>query len=266
MRKKIFLLLSFLFVVSVKAQSPASVIEKKYQFTIPSRGEKYFEINVPEGAKKLKVVVSGHTEMVNLKIYGPSDVILCKTSTWSYLSNWKEPLNCSASVVNNPRQKPGIWKVKIEGAVQKNKIDKIKTISGTITVYIESEDNNINKPEVDDLALPFEKKYDFTVSSRGEKYYEVNVPEGAKNIKAVISGQTEMVNLEIYGPTNAVICETSTWSNLSNWKKPLNCSASIINNQRQKPGVWKVKIEGAVHKNKTDEIKTVSGILTVYIN
>ncbi len=266
MKKSILLLLSFLIVISVKAQNSNSVIEKQYQFTIPSRGEKYYEINVPEGAKKIKAVVSGQTEMVNLKIYGPTNVILCKTTTWSYLSNWKKPLNCSASIVNNQRQKPGIWKVKIEGSVHKNKIDKIKKVSGTLTVYIETKGNKINTPKVNSLTLPFEKKYDFTVSPRGEKYYEINVPEGAKKIKAVVSGQTEMVNLKIYGPTNVILCKTTTWSYLSNWKKPLNCSASIVNNQRQKPGIWKVKIEGSVHKNKIDKIKKVSGTLTVYIN
>ena len=52
------------------------------------------------------------------------------------MSNWKKPLECSASVVNNDRQKPGIWKVKVIGVVQNSKVDKIKSVSGKLKVTI----------------------------------------------------------------------------------------------------------------------------------
>jgi len=124
------------------------------------------------------------------------------------------------------------------------------------------------------LLFPFLKNgfgqisevYSFTVPARGEKTYTVNVPEGASKIKAVISGHTEMINLEIIGSDGkTVLCKNSTWSNLSNWQKDLSCSASVVNNNRQKPGVWKIKITGSVHKGKLDKIKSVSGKLTVAV-
>ena len=266
MKANILLLLFLLTVISINAQNSNNVIEKKYSFKIPSRGEKYYDINVPEDTKSIKAVLTEQTEMVNLKIFGPTDVVLSQSSTWSNLSNWKKPLNCSASVVNNNRQKPGVWKVKIEGAVHKNKLDKIQTVSGVLTVYVELKSEKNNSTADNSTTLPIEKKYDFAVSPRGEKYYEINIPQGAKKIKVVVSGQTEMVSLKIYGPTDVVLCQSSTWSHLSNWKDPFNCSASVVNNNRQKPGVWKVKIEGSVHKNKTDKVGKVTGTLTVYVN
>ena len=114
----------------------------------------------------------------------------------------------------------------------------------------------------------FSNQYQFTIPSRGIKFYEVRVPENAKQIKAVISGQTEMVNLAIYGPGKDVpSCKTTTWSNLSNWKKPLHCSVSIVPKRSgQGPGIWRVKIEGSVHKGKVDKIKSVSGLLQIVVD
>lgn len=114
----------------------------------------------------------------------------------------------------------------------------------------------------------FSNQYQFTIPSRGIKVYEVRVPENAKRIKAVISGQTEMVNLALYGPGKDVpSCKTTTWSNLSNWKKPLHCSINIVPKRGgQGPGIWRVKVEGSVHKGKVDKIKSVSGLLTIRVD
>ncbi|MCD6180517.1 MAG: hypothetical protein J7K39_11505, partial [Bacteroidales bacterium] len=99
------------------------------------------------------------------------------------------------------------------------------------------------------------KEYSFTVPSRGEKVFEITVPEGAKSVKAVISGQTEMVGSEIIGSDGkTVLSKNSTWSNMSNWRADLKCSASVAENDRQKPGVWKIKIIGQVHKSKAEKI------------
>ncbi len=109
------------------------------------------------------------------------------------------------------------------------------------------------------------KELNFTVPARGEKIYEINVPVGAKKIKAVISNQSEMVSMEIIGTTGTILCKNSSRSNLSNRTAPVTCSASVVKNDRQKPGIWKIKVKGAVHKNDAERIKTVSGKLEIVI-
>jgi len=107
----------------------------------------------------------------------------------------------------------------------------------------------------------FSNTHQFTVPSRGIQYYEVRVPENAKQIKARISGQTEMVNHALYAPgKDAPSSKNSTWSNMSNWKKDFQCSVN-----KPKPGIWRVKVEGAVHKGKADKIKSVSGHIKIYV-
>ena len=118
------------------SRSPEGRIEKNFSFSVPSRGEKVFNIRVPQGAKRVKAVISGHTQMVSLEVAGPTGVVLCKTSTWSYMSNWRKPLKCSASVVNNNRQRPGNWTIKVKGAVHSSKAGKIRSVSGKLTVTI----------------------------------------------------------------------------------------------------------------------------------
>jgi hypothetical protein len=238
---------------------------KESSFTIPSRGVKVYEIRVPKGVKRVRAVLSNQTEMINLEILGPTNVSLCKTTTWSYMSNWRKPLNCSASVVNNDRQSPGIWTIKITGAVHKGKLDKVRSVSGKLAIYFtggSQEEHKTNHVS----GFPITKEYSFTVASRGEKTYEINVPDGSKKIRAILSDQTEMISMELLGPTNTRLCQTTTWSNMSNWRKPLNCSASVVNNNRQRPGIWKVIIKGAVHKGKLDKVKTVNGKLKVIVS
>ncbi len=268
LQKTILFLLPFILAsLSVQAQNPNFIIKKKFLFTIPSRGVKTYKIIVPEGAKKISAVISGQTEMVNLKIIGPTDVTLCKNTTWSYLSTWRKPLRCSVGVVNNKRQSQGTWTIRVEGAVHISKADKVKSISGVLTVFMEVTGSKVanDKEHSSALALPFEKKIPFTIPSPGVKTYEITVPEGAKNIRAVVSGQTEMINLDIIGPTHVTLCHNSTWSYSSTWKKPLHCSVGIVNNKRQSPGTWVIKIKGAVHVSKADKIKSVSGVLTIYV-
>jgi len=250
----------------------ANAFSNQYQFTIPSRGIQYYEVRVPEGAKQIKAVLSGQTQMVNLALYGPGkDVPSSKNSTWSNLSNWKKPLHCSVGIVpNRSGQGPGIWRVKVEGAVHIGKVDKIKSVSGLLNIYVEgvpATDTSSNQ-KVNQSSYPLIKEYQFTVPSRGIKYYEVRVPEGAKRIKAVLSGQTQMVNLALYGPGKDVpSCKTTTWSNMSNWGKPLHCSVGIVPNRSgQGLGIWRVKVEGAVHIGKVDKIKSVSGLLTIRVD
>ena len=259
-------LISLLFLISNLVYGQ---IVKEYSFTVPSRGEKEYTVTVPKGAKYIKAVISGQTEMVGSEIIGSDGkTVLSKNSTWSNMSNWRADLKCSASVAENDRQKPGVWKIKIIGQVHKSKAEKIKTVSGklSITVYGDFEKTE-NKDYPVIVSLPIRKEYNFTVSSRGEKEYTVAVPKGAKYIKAVISGQTEMVGSEIIGSDGkTVLSKNSTWSNMSNWRADLKCSASVAENDRQKPGVWKIKIIGQVHKSKAEKIKTVSGKLTVTVN
>ncbi len=248
------------------AQNENTVIKKIFLFTVPSRGVDVYRIKVPDDAKKVTAVVSGQTQMVTLEIDGPTDVVLCHNSTWSNLSDWKKPLRCSANVVNNNRQSPGNWMVKVKGAVHESKASKIKVVSGTLTVFIElKKENSSDTEELYPVRLPFEKKFSFTIPSRGKKAYQINVPAGAKKVKAVITNQTQMVNLNIEGPTHIVLCQSSTWSHLSTWQKPLSCSVSVVNNNRQHSGTWIVIVEGAIHVSKMDKIKTVSGVLTVYV-
>jgi len=265
LQKKILFLLPFILAsLCIQAQNPTSIIKKKFSFTIPARGQKTYKIIVPDGAKKISAVISGQTEMVNLKIIGPTDVVLCKNTTWSYLSTWKKPLHCSVSIVNNKRQSPGTWTVEVEGAVREGDLNKIKKISGVLTVFIDLY-QPVKKLERPPAVLPFERKFHFSVSARGQKNFRITVPKGAKSIKAVVSGQTEMINLDIVGPTSVTLCHSSTWSYLSTWKKPLHCSVGIINNKQQSPGTWTVKVEGAVHVSKMNNIKSVSGVLTIYV-
>lgn len=237
---------------------------KESSFTIPARGEKVFEINVPKGVKKVRAVLSNQTEMISIDLLGPTNAKLCHSTTWSNLSNWRKPLNCSVSVVNNDRQKPGTWKVVIAGAVHKGKLDKVHQISGILTVYFTG--GVPIKMSHQMKGFPIVEEFPFTIASRGEKTYDVLVPAGAKKIKAIISGQTEMISLDVLGPTNVTLGTATTWSNLSNWRKPLSCSVSVVNNDRQKPGTWSVKIKGAVHKGKLDKVKKVSGILKVIVS
>ena len=249
---------------SVFSQNHEEKILKKVNFTVPSRGEKVFDLVIPEGTKNIKVKIMDQTQMLSIKLLGPTNVVLCKNSTWSNMSNWRKPLECSASVVNNDRQKPGIWKVKVIGAVHKSKESQIKTVSGVLIVYItgtfvkNKSENSEKKSEV--------KEFSFNVAPRGEKNFKINVPNGAKQVKVEISNHTEMLKVELLGPTNVVLCKNSTWSNMSNWRKPLECSASVVNNDRQKPGIWKVKVIGVVQNSKVDKIKSVSGKLNVTIS
>lgn len=236
-------------------------ILKKVNFTISSTGEQVFEIVIPQGVKKVKAVITDHTEMLKIELIGPTNIVLGKNSTWSNMSNWQKPLKCSASVVNNDRQKPGKWKIRVIGAVQKNKTEKIKTVSGILTIYTSDNFDNSNTSGNDFT----EKEFSFNVPANGEKVFEINVPQNAKKVKAVITGHTDMLKIELIGPSNIVLGKNSTWSDMSNWQKPLKCSASVANNNRQKPGVWKVKVIGAVQKSKVEKVKTVSGNLKVTI-
>lgn len=237
---------------------------KGFSFTISSRGVKEYEIRVPKGVKRVRAVLSNQTEMINLEILGPTNTRLCQTTTWSNLSNWRKPLNCSASVVNNDRQRPGIWKIKITGAVHKGKLDKVRSISAKLAIYFTEGSQEEHKTNLVS-GFPIIKEYSFTVASRGEKTYKISVPAGSRKIRAILSDQTEMINMKLFGPTNTRLCQTTTWSYLSNWRKPLNCSASVVNNNRQRPGIWKVTIKGAVYKGKLDKVKTVSGKLKVIV-
>ena len=131
------LLLSFVLASSsIQAQNQPSVIKKSFSFTIPFRGVKTYKITVPKNAKKVSAVISNQTQMVKLEMYGPTNFRLGSNSTWVYLDNWKKPIRCSASVVNNKRQRPGIWTVKVEGAVHVTKLDKIKSVSGVLTIRV----------------------------------------------------------------------------------------------------------------------------------
>ncbi|VAW30431.1 hypothetical protein MNBD_BACTEROID07-2061 [hydrothermal vent metagenome] len=77
------LLLSFILLsVSLQAQNTTFVIKKNFLFTIPSRGLKTYEINVPVDAKNIRATV------------------------------------------------------KVEDAVRVSKTDKVRTISGVLTIYV----------------------------------------------------------------------------------------------------------------------------------
>ena len=237
-----------------------SAFTNTHQFTVPSRGIQYYEVGVPENAKQIKAIISGQTEMVNLSLYAPGEnAPSSKNSTWSNLSNWKKAFQCS---VNKP--KPGIWRVKVEGAVHTGKAKKIKSVSGLLDIYVDGVSANytpLTQTAINSPSYPIVKEYQFTVPSRGIQYYEVGVPENAKQIKAIISGQTEMVSLSLYAPgENAPSSKNSTWSNLSNWKKAFQCTVN-----KPKPGIWRVKVEGAVHTGKADKIKSVSGLLKIFV-
>jgi hypothetical protein len=239
---------------------------KETRFTIPARGEKVFVIQVPEGVKKIRAVLSDQTEMISMDVLGPNQAVLCNTTTWSHLSNWRKPLQCSISVVNNNRQSPGTWKIKIKGAVHKGKLNKVHQVKGKLTVYFSGRPDATVKVAQATHGFPIVKEYPFTIGSRGEKTYTVSVPAGAKKIRAIISGQTEMISMDVMGPTHTTLGSATTWSNLSNWRKPLNCSVSVVNNDRQRTGKWSVKIKGAVHQGKLNKVKKVSGTLKVIVS
>jgi hypothetical protein len=238
-----------------------SASSNKHEFTVASRGVKFIEVNVPENAKEIKAVISGQTEMVKLALFAPGkNTPASKNSTWSNLSNWKKPIECSKS-----KPKAGSWRIKIEGAVHVGKLDKIKSVSGFLEVFIDGV--SVAYLSASDIKsntsiFPIIKEYQFTIPSRGIKYYEVNIPENAKEIKAVISGHTEMLKLALLAPGKTVpSSKNSTWSNLSNWKKPFKCSKN-----KPQAGTWRIKIEGAVHTGKLDQIKSVSGLLTITVD
>ena len=239
---------------------------KETRFTIRARGEKVFAINVPKGVKKIRAVLSNQTEMISMDMLGPSRAVLCNTTTWSNLSNWRKPLQCSVSVVNNNRQHPGTWKILIKGAVHKGKLDKVQEISGKLTVYFTGGTVKPIKTMHPAAGFPIVKVFPFTIGSRGEKTYDINVPSGAKKIRAIISGQTEMISMDVMGPTHTTLCSATTWSHLSDWRNPLSCSVSVVNNNRQKPGTWSVKIKGAVHQGKLNKVKKVSGTLKIIVS
>lgn len=238
-----------------------SVFADSNRFTVPSRGAQFYGVNVPANAKHMKAVISGQTEMVNLAIYAPGkQTPSSKNSTWSNLSNWKKDFQCSVS-----RPNAGLWRVKVEGSVHKGKVKKIKLVAGRLYVYIDGNPVSyklLSHPATASVAYPMVKEFQFTVPSRGVKYYNISIPANAKRLKAVISGQTEMVNLSLYAPGKQTpASHNSTWSNLSNWRKALQCSVS-----KPKPGLWRVKVEGSVHKGKADKIKSVSGHLKIYVD
>jgi len=247
------------------SQTQKGRIEKGFAFSVPSRGERTFSIRVPRGAKRVRAVISGQSEMVSMEVAGPTGTVLCKTSTWSHMSNWRKPLKCSAGVVNNNRQRPGTWTIKIKGSVHRSKADRIRTVSGKLTVIIKGNIRSAETQAAGGTRLPINKDFTFSVRSRGERTFSILVPQGAKRIRAVIRGQSEMVSMEVAGPTGTVLCKTSTWSHISNWRKPLRCSAGVVKNNRQRPGTWTIKIKGSVHRSKADRVKTVSGKLTVTI-
>jgi len=261
MKKMILFLL--LFCTVIISQNQKFVIEKKYEFEISARGVKSFDIEIPANAKKIRAKIYNHTAMMNLKIIGPNNDVLSKNSTWSNLSNWKKPIKCSVGIVNNKRQHPGLWKIKIEGSVHKNDIKKINSIKGILLIEIETVGNPIKQKPTS--LLPVEKIFEFEIGARNSKFFEINVPKNAKRIEAKIVNHTEMINLKIIGPNNDVLSKNSTWSNLSNWKKPIKCSVGIVNNKRQHPGLWKIKIEGSVHINNVKNVNKISGKLIVKI-
>jgi len=119
--------------------------------------------------------------------------------------------------------------------------------------------------QAQNTTFVIKKNFLFTISSRGPKTYEINVPVDAKNIRAAVSGQTETINLDIIGLTRVMPFHTSIWSHLNTWGKPLYCAAGIVNNNRQSPGTWTVKVEDAVRVSKTDKVRTISGVLTIYV-
>ncbi len=257
----------FLFIsasLSAYSQNNEKKIVTKVNFTVSATGEKTFNILIPQGTKTVEAKIINQTQMLKVELIGPTNTVLCRNSTWSNLSNWQKPLKCSASIANNKRQKSGNWKVKIIGAVQKSKVDQIKSVSGTLIVYV-------NGHFIENHQLVSEKKSDtkefsFHIAPKGEVVFTINVPKTAKRIKVEIDKQTQMLKVELAGPTQVVLCKNSTWSNLPNWQKPLKCSASVVNNSRQKPGNWKVKIIGAVQKSKIDQVKSISGKLKVTIS
>ena len=263
----LFLLIMFLIPCVLPAKNHPTEIKKQYKFKISPRGTKTFKIEVPEGAKKIRAVVSHQTEMINLDIFGPTHVKLSHTSTWSYMSNWRKPLSASASIINNTRQSPGTWEVKVTGAVHINKIKDVKNITGVLTVYVEiNKDKHADKQVVSKVsALPFKKEFKFRVSPRGIKIFKIEVPEGAKKFRVVVSNQTEMINLDIFGPTHHRLSHTSTWSYMSNWRKPLSASVSVTKNKMQCSGTWEVKVTGAVHVNEVKNVKNITGVLTIYV-
>lgn len=234
----------------------------KHKFTVTNRGTKFVEVTVPENAKEISAVVSGQTGMLKLAIYAPGkSTPASKNSTWSNLSNWKKPIKCSKN-----RPIAGTWKIKIEGAVHVGKLDKIKAVSGYLEIFIDGVPvDYLSGPEknISSSSFPVKKEYQFTIPARGKKYYEIDVPPGAKRIEAVISGQTQMVSLKLFAPgKNVPSCKTTTWSYMSNWKKPLKC-------WKGKPviaGKWKIEVEGAVHVGKLGKIKSLSGLLTITVN
>ena len=259
--KRLYLINGFILACClVFGNATISAFSTQYQFTVPSRGIKYYEVRVPENAKQIKAVISGQTEMVSLALYAPGkNTASSKNSTWSNLSNWKKAFKCS---VNRP--KPGIWRVEVKGAVHKGKADKVKYVSGLLNIYVDG----VSAPytlstqaATHSPSFPLFEEYKFTIPSRGIKYYEIRVPENAKQIKAVISGQTEMVSLALYAPgKNTASSKNSTWSNLSNWKKAFKCSVS-----RPKPGIWKIQIKGSVAAGNLKRIKQITGTLKIYV-
>jgi len=263
----LFLLIAFLIPCVLPAKNHPAVIKKQYKFKISPRGTKTYKIDVPEGAKNIRAVVSEQTEMISLDIFGPTHHRLSHTSTWSHMSNWRKPLSASVSLTSNKMQCAGTWEVKITGAVHVNEVKNVRSITGVLTVYIETGETKVknNKIIAAASAFPFKKEFKFRISPRGAKTYKIEVPEGAKKIRAVVSNQTEMISLDIFGPTHHRLSHTSTWSHMSNWRKPLSASASLTSNKMQCAGTWEVKVTGAVHVNEVKNVKNITGVLTIYV-
>ncbi len=102
--------------------------------------------------------------------------------------------------------------------------------------------------------------YNFRVPSRGKINYYVTIPKNVDLLKAVVSKQTNFVNLDIYAPGKSKpSCSNSAWSS-RHYKDPFSCYAS-----KPKPGKWRIEVEGSVHISKVDRIKYVTGLLTVSV-
>jgi len=100
---------------------------------------------------------------------------------------------------------------------------------------------------------------DFKVTSRGTIDYTVDVSQNVGSLNIMVTGQSQMLNLDVFQPgSERVSCSSTTWTSSVGLKNPVKCS---FNNP--KPGVWKVKVTGSVHVGNVDKYPYVTGRLTV---
>ncbi len=242
----------------------AKTIVKYFQFSVPPQGAAYFSVNVPNGATKVKAVVTYHTNQVDMKILGPTNAILCENSTL-YSADWKQSLVCETQVGNDRRNSPGKWQIMIKGAVPASEAASVSNVSGSLTVYIEMQEKKSVRQQVkvDTSSLVFDNTFDFNFTAQGNKSFELIIPSSVKNVRIKVFRHNSKIKVRIKGPKGDILWEKDVASDTAtDWHSPVICTLEVGKNPRQSPGIWKVIILPSAQCGK-DEQPYITGKLNV---